>query len=351
MLHHQLLSGVRPLLAVLCSSAGGARLLAGDPATAGRLLQGLDPGSLPGELLAGLGEEQPAGGPAAVEGAGELPAVDAAGLLAATLVAHAAVVDLIHADRGSPAAATAVHTLAAALQQGAEPSSQQAVLLALAAHSDQALPRLLALLRSHCALLAAAAGPGPAGRGGPAPGGSAVKAEPGAADGAWLSPRPSSALSGGSGNGGSPVLDELLDSAAESAEAAGILEALAGEAHPDVLGRWAPRHAEALQAAVEGELRRLPPHAAMPACESGRVAAAGAPPAAWTALPVAVCYRGACLVEEMIGSFGRPRCAVPARCRSCCADAAGAVPAGRPDGDAAGLAVARAARAAGGAGS
>lgn len=265
-LWHQLLSGVRPLLSVLCSSAAGVRLLLGDAAVAARLLQGLDPAALPAETLEALDgrAEEPAAAPgAAADGSGGAqPAVDAAAVLHDTLLAHAAAADLAAAPIGTPAFAAAVCTLCRAVHGGSGGNAaRQTTLLAMAVHSAQVVPRLLGMLCMHCQLLRLSL-PAPPGSAGD-PAGQQGTPVGGSGDGpGWRSP--------GSGLGGpfsaaaaapdtsAPRLLELLQSAAECAEAAGLLEALLGEDHPDVLGRWAPGEAEAVRAAVGEELGQLP---------------------------------------------------------------------------------------------
>lgn len=215
----QLGLGAKPLLAVLASSAGGRRLLLGDVAALEQLLEATGPGCL---------------------AAGWQPGAAAAG--AATLqhvvTAEAAVVQLCSAGLDSEGFAAAAET-AAALLRDCGTSGRRALVQALALRASAAVPRLLLMLRMHCALLRAACGSG-----------AAACPEPGTQAEAAHAVEPEFAL--------------LLAVAPACAPAPQLLAALVGEAHAGALAHW--QHLAApVQAAVAAELHQLavlPPDAA-----------------------------------------------------------------------------------------
>lgn len=222
----QLGLGAKALLAVLASCSSGRRLLLGQPGVAEALLEATDAGC----LSAGW---QPA------------PAAEGAALLQHTVLAEAAVGQLCAAPLGSEEFATAADTATALLREGG-PVGRRAVELALALSAPAAVPRLLLMLRMHCALLRAAGGTGAA-----APG---------------LDPLSVRARRY------EPNLELLLEAAPACAPAGPLLLALLGATHPGVLPAWQPA-AVAIQVACSAELRLL---AALPEAAAAGVGSLGA---------------------------------------------------------------------------
>lgn len=230
-LAQQLGLGVKPLLAVLASSAGGRRLLLGDAGALGRLLEATDPGCL---------------------AEGWRPGAAAAG--AATLqhlvIAEAAAARLCGEPLDSEGFGAAADT-AAALLRGCSASGRRALVQALTLRAGTAVPRLLLMLRMHCALLRAACGTGAAAC--PDPGTEAEEAH---------AVEPQFAL--------------LLAAAPACALAPQLLAALLSEAHAGALAHW--QHLAApMQAAVAVELHQL---AALPPDAGGVVSGLGSARAA-----------------------------------------------------------------------
>lgn len=222
----QLGLGAKALLAVLASCRSGRKLLLGQPGVAEALLEATDAGC----LTTGW---QPA------------PASEGAAVLQHTVLAEAAVGQLCAAPLGSEEFATAADTAAALLREGG-PVGQRAVELALALAAPAAVPRLLLMLRMHCALLRAAGGTGAA-----APGLDALTVQARQYE---------------------PDLELLLQAAPACAPAGPLLLALLGATHPAVLPVWQPA-AVAIQVACSAELRLL---AALPEAASAGVGGLGA---------------------------------------------------------------------------
>mgnify|MGYP001810462816 CR=1 FL=1 len=230
----QLGLGTKALLAVLASSRGGRAALLRDAAIYEALLLATDAGCLRGE--------RPAVG-AGAEGAAALQHL---------LLAEAATAALCGADLGSGELAAGADT-AAALLADAVPSGRRAVLQALALRAAQAVPRLLLMLRLHCALLRSAAGTGAAALGKAAGGGEAA------------------AVAAFSAAAYEPDFELQLAAAPACAHAGHLLAALLTATHADALACWQP-HAAAVARAAAAEAALL---AALPEAAAGVVGGLG----------------------------------------------------------------------------
>ena len=225
-LAEQLGRGARALLAVLASSSSGRHLLLADAGVLEQLLLATDAGCLA------------AGWQAAAGSAG-------ASLLQHLLVSEAAVAQLCSATLDSEAFAVASQTAAALLHEHGA-GGRLALVQALALRARAAVPRLLLMLRMHCALLRAACGTGAA---------TAM---------ASAQPQASQLFE--------PDFALLLAAAPACAPVAQLLLALLGSTHPGVLACW-QQHAVSVQIAVGAELRLL---GALPPTAAGVVGGLGA---------------------------------------------------------------------------
>ncbi|PRW45038.1 G-patch domain-containing [Chlorella sorokiniana] len=241
----QLAVGAKPLLAVLASSSGGRRLLLRDTAVLEQLLLATDAGCLAAAW-------QPA------------PSAEGAALLQHMVVAEAAAAQLCSAQLDSEAFAAASETAAALLQE-CGPTGRLALVQALALRAPECLPRLLLMLRMHCALLRAACGTG-----------AAACPEPGSsADAAALAELQRQY---------EPDFQLLLAAAPACAPAAQLLMALLRGCHPGALAAW-QQQGVALQVAAATELRQL---VALPPDAAGMVGGLGAARAALASIKGAV---------------------------------------------------------------
>ena len=217
--------GSKALLTVLASSRGGRRLLLGDASVLEQLLLGTDAGCLAAGHVA--------------------PGAEGASLLQHLAVAEATAAQLCDAPLDSEAFAAASDTAAALLHESG-PTGRLALVQALALRAAAAVPRLLLMLRMHCALLRAACGTGAAAC--PEPGGGDAAAQLAALQRQY-----------------EPECGLLLASAPACAPAAQLLLALLGGCHPGALAAW-QQHAVSVQIAAAAELRQLaalPPAAAV----------------------------------------------------------------------------------------
>lgn len=242
----QLGMGGKSLLAVLASSRGGRRLLLSDAAVLEQLLLATDAGCLAVAW-------QPA------------PGAEGAALLQHLAAAEAAVAQLCSAPLDSEAFAAASET-AAALVQECGPTGRLALVQALALRASDALPRLLLMLRMHCALLRAACGTGAAAC--PETGGSLSAA----AAMAELQRQYE------------PDFQLLLAAAPACAPAAQLIMALLRVCHPGALAAW-QQQGVSVQIAAAAELRQL---AALPVDAAGAVGGLGAARAALASIKGAV---------------------------------------------------------------
>lgn len=241
----QLGVGAKALLAVLASSAGGRRLLLSDAAVLEQLLLATDANCLAVAW-------QPA------------PAAEGAALLQHLAVAEAATAQLCSASLDSEAFAAASETSAALLQE-CGPTGRLALVQALALRAPESLPRLLLMLRMHCALLRAACGTGAAAC--PEPGSSASEAALAELQRQY-----------------EPDFQLLLAAAPACAPAAQLLMALLRGCHPGALAAW-QQQGVAVQIAAATELRQL---LALPAEAAGVVGGLGAARAALASIKGAV---------------------------------------------------------------
>jgi hypothetical protein len=229
-MQQQLAVGAKALLAVLAGSGSGRRLLLGDAAVLEQLLLATDAGC----LSAGW---QP------------VAAAQGASVLQHLVVSEAAASQLCSSSLDSEAFAEASET-AAALLADCGASGRQALVQALALRARAAVPRLLLMIRMHCALLRAACGTGAASCAN-GPGGSAAAAEQHQYE---------------------PDFSLLLAAAPACAPAGQLLLALTGATQPALLSLW-QQQAAAIQIAATAELRQL---AALPLAAAAVVGGLGA---------------------------------------------------------------------------
>ncbi|KAL4436605.1 hypothetical protein ABPG75_003744 [Micractinium tetrahymenae] len=222
----QLGLGAKALLAELASCRSGRQLLLGQPGVAEALLEATSAGCL-------------------AAGWTPVPAAEGAAVLQHSVLAEAAVGQLCAAPLGSEEFAVAADTAAALLCE-CGPVGRRAVEQALALAAPAAVPRLLLMLRMHCALLRAAAGTGAA-----APGLDALSVQVRQYE---------------------PNLGLLLEAAPACAPAGPLLLALVAATHPGVLPAW-QQQAVAIQVACSAELRML---AALPEPVAAGVGGLGA---------------------------------------------------------------------------